>query len=43
MTYLGIDQYARLLTISLRDESGDVIQVRQVSTHIEKAWPTRPR
>jgi transposase len=30
--YLGIDQHARQITISLRDESGDVLQARQVST-----------
>ena len=30
MLYLGIDQHARQLTISLRDESGDVLQARQV-------------
>ncbi len=36
MMYLGIDQHARQLTISLRDESGDVIQARQVSTQPEK-------
>ena len=32
MFYLGIDQHARQLTISLRDEQGDVVQARQVST-----------
>ena len=31
MLYLGIDQHTRQLTISLRDESGDVLQARQVS------------
>ena len=36
MFYLGIDQHARQLTISLRDESGDVVQARQVSTQPEK-------
>src|SRR5262245_26858439 len=36
MLYLGIDQHARQLTISLRDESGDVLQARQVSTQPEK-------
>ncbi len=36
MMYLGIDQHARQLTISLRDENGDVIQARQVSTQPEK-------
>ena len=36
MLYLGIDQHARQLTISLRDESGDVLQARQVSTRPEK-------
>jgi transposase len=32
MLYLGIDQHARQVTISLRDEEGDVVQARQVST-----------
>ena len=32
MLYLGIDQHARQLTISLRDEEGDVLEARQVST-----------
>ncbi len=36
MMYLEIDQHDRQLTISLRDESGDVIQARQVSTQPEK-------
>ncbi len=36
MLYLGIDQHARQITISLRNESGDVIQARQVSTRPEK-------
>src|SRR5262249_58460608 len=36
MLYLGIDQHARQITISLRDESGDVLQARQVSTQPEK-------
>src|SRR5262249_36241972 len=36
MLYLGIDQHARQLTISLRDESGDVVLARQVSTEPEK-------
>ena len=36
MLYLGIDQHARQITISLRDEDGDVIQARQVSTRPEK-------
>ena len=36
MLYLGIDQHARQLTISLRDESGDVLLARQVSTRPEK-------
>lgn len=30
MYYLGINQHARQLTISLRDEQGDVVQARQV-------------
>jgi transposase len=36
MLYLGIDQHARQITISLRDESGEVLQERQVSTQPEK-------
>ena len=36
MLYLGIDQHARQLAISLRDESGDVLQARQISTRPEK-------
>jgi transposase len=36
MLYLGIDQHARQITISLRDESGDVLQARQVSTQPER-------
>ena len=36
MLYLGIDQHARQITISLRNEDGDVRQARQVSTHPEK-------
>src|SRR5438874_10114041 len=36
MLYLGIDQHARQITVSLRDEGGDVLQARQVSTQPEK-------
>ena len=36
MLYLGIDQHARQITVSLRDENGDVIEARQVSTKPEK-------
>jgi|688.fasta_scaffold25372_1 transposase len=36
MLYLGIDQHAKQLTISLRNEAGDVLQARQVSTQPEK-------
>src|SRR5262245_22883468 len=36
MLYLGIDQHARQITISLRDENGDVLQARQVSTQPER-------
>jgi transposase len=36
MLYLGIDQHARQLTISLREDSGDVLLARQVSTRPEK-------
>ena len=36
MLYLGIDQHARQITISLRNEEGDVVQSRQVSTEPER-------
>src|SRR5215813_5316619 len=36
MLYLGIDQHARQITISLRDDHGDVVQARQVSTGPKK-------
>jgi transposase len=36
MLFLGIDQHARQITISLRDETGDVLLARQVSTQPEK-------
>ena len=36
MLFLGIDQHARQITISLRDEDGDVLMARQVSTKPEK-------
>ena len=36
MLYLGIDQHARQITISLRDDNGDVLQSRQVSTEPKK-------
>jgi transposase len=36
MLYLGIDQHARQITVSLRDEGGDVLQARQVSTQPDK-------
>jgi transposase len=36
MLYLGIDQHARQITISLRDDSGDVLQARQVATRPAK-------
>ncbi len=35
MLFLGIDQHARQLTVSLRDQHGDVILVRQISTQPE--------
>ena len=31
MLYLGIDQHARQITISLRNDDGDVLQARQVT------------
>ncbi len=36
MLFLGIDQQARHLTVSLRDQNGDVILARQGSTQPEK-------
>ena len=36
MLYLGIDQHARQITTTLRDEGGDVVQARQVSTQPDK-------
>jgi len=36
MLYLGIDQHARQITVSLRDEKGDVVLARQVSTRPTK-------
>jgi len=36
MLFLGIDQHARQLTVSLRDQGDDVILARQVSTQPEK-------
>ena len=36
MLYLGIDQHARQLTVNLRDEKGDVLLCRQVSTRPAK-------
>src|SRR4029079_7188936 len=36
MMYLGIDQHARQLTVSLRGETGDVLLARQVSTEPDR-------
>ena len=36
MLYLEIDQHARQITISLRDDGGDVVLAGQVSTRPEK-------
>ena len=36
MFYLGIDQHAKQLTINLRNQAGDVVLRRQVSTRPEK-------
>jgi transposase len=36
MLYLGIDQHRKQLTVSLRDESGDVVLKRQVSTQWDR-------
>lgn len=36
MLYIGIDQHAKQLTVSLRDEAGDIRLRRQVSTQPER-------
>jgi transposase len=36
MLYLGIDQQARQLTVSLRNQTGDVLLARQVSTEPDR-------
>lgn len=36
MLYLDIDQHARQITVSLRNDAGDVLLARQVSTQPEK-------
>ncbi|MBV11881.1 hypothetical protein [Rubinisphaera sp.] len=36
MLFLGIDQHARQLTVSLRDQQDDVLLARQVSTRPAK-------
>lgn len=36
MFYLGIDQHARQLTVNLRDQKGDVLLRKQVSTQPAK-------
>lgn len=36
MLHLGIDQHARQITVSLRDEDGDILLARQVSTQPAK-------
>lgn len=42
MLYVGIDQRARPITISIRDEGGDVIPARQVSTPPDQCVLCRP-
>ncbi|WP_437194459.1 IS110 family transposase [Planctomicrobium sp. SH527] len=36
MRFLGIDQHTRESTVSIRDQAGDVVLARQVSTQPEK-------
>ena len=36
MLYLGIDQHQRQLTVNLRNEAGDIVLRRQVSTEWER-------
>ncbi|WP_339747590.1 hypothetical protein [uncultured Rubinisphaera sp.] len=40
MLFLGIDQHARQLTVSFRDQQGDVLLARQVPTR--PAWLLSP-
>ncbi len=42
MFYLGIDQHARQITISLRDDSGDVLQARQGSARNAQRGVEKP-
>jgi predicted NBD/HSP70 family sugar kinase len=41
MLYVGIDQHRKQLTVSVRDESGNVILRRQVSTEWKKVTSLR--
>ena len=43
MLYLGIDLHLKQLTVSLRNEDGDVLLRRQVSTRWPKLAEFRPR
>jgi hypothetical protein len=36
MLYLGIDQHRKQLTVNVRDEQGDVVLKRQVSTEWDR-------
>ncbi len=36
MLYIAVDQHAKQLTVSVRDEAGDVVLRRQVSTEWER-------
>lgn len=36
MLYLAIDQHRKQLTVNLRDEQGDIVLKRQVSTQWER-------
>jgi len=36
MLYLGIDQHRKQLTVNLRDEAGETVQRRQVSTEWDR-------
>src|SRR5512140_1463057 len=38
MLYLAIDQHRKQLTVSLRNEEGDVLLKRQVSTEWKRVW-----
>ena len=43
MLYLAIDQHSKQLTVNVRDESGQVVQRKQVSTRSSAPWASTLR